>query len=191
MRTFIAIDFPPETLTQVEKLSSFFKQKTPANALKWVGISNFHLTISFLGEIDEKDLPAIKAALDTSLAGIHPFSIQIKGLGMFPNAAKPRVVWLGIDGADPLMKINRKINISLRRLDIQPDPRPFSPHITIARVHQGANTDTAALIGSTLSKYRVDPLGEVNISQIHLYKSVLLPSGSIYSILHTVQLNQV
>jgi len=191
MRTFIAIDFPPSALEKIAEISNFFKQQTPQNALKWVETPNTHLTIKFIGEIEEVILPVVKEKLSQALQNLKPYSIQISGLGMYPNKKNPRVVWLGILGAEPLVEIHRLINEKLVEIGIKADHRPFSPHMTIARVRQSAKPETVNLIGRTLSKFRVDPLNEIRIDQVHLYKSDLLPSGPVYSILHTIHLNQV
>lgn len=191
MRTFIAIDFPTNTLNQLGLIIDFFKQQTTGLALKWVNKSNLHLTINFLGEIDKDVLLLTKKSLSQALADVQSFTFQISGLGMFPNKNQPRVIWLGVNDTKPLIEIHRKINRNLQNHGISSDFRPFSPHLTIARVRQNAGKEIGERIGNILSNYQVDPLDEIKIDQVHLYKSVLNPTGPVYSILHTVHLNQV
>lgn len=191
MRTFIAVDFPPNTLEKIADITGFFKTLTPEKTLKWVETENLHLTIKFLGEIDEQTAAQVKRTLSVALKDQHSFEIEISGLGMYPNKNKPRVIWLGITGAGPLADIYKVTNHELAKLEIQPEQRPFSPHLTIARIRRNTDHKAAQQIGEILSKYQVDPLGTITITQVHLYQSDLTPSGPIYTRLHSVNLNQV
>jgi len=89
------------------------------------------------------------------------------------------------------MKIHKVLNQELTALEITPERRAFSPHLTIARIRRHTDHKQARQIGEILSEYRVESLGAITIEQIHLYQSVLTPSGPIYSLLHSVDLNQV
>jgi len=191
VRTFIAVDFPPFMLERIAEITGFFKTLTSEKDLKWVETKNLHLTIKFLGEIDEQKAVQVKRTLPDALKDQHSFEIEISGLGMYPNRNKPRVIWLGITGADPLADIYDVMNSKLAKLEIQPEHRPFSPHLTIARIRKNTDYTTAQQIGKVLSKYQVDPLGTVTIAQVHFYQSVLTPSGPIYTRLHSIDLNQV
>ena len=191
MRTFIAVDFPSYMLKKIEEITAFFRTLTPEKDLKWVETNNLHLTIKFLGEIEEYKIAQVKHTLSKALKDQISFDIEIKGLGMYPNKNNPRVIWLGIVGANPLMKIHKVLNQELTALEITPERRAFSPHLTIARIRRHTDHKQARQIGEILSEYRVESLGAITIEQIHLYQSVLTPSGPIYSLLHSVDLNQV
>ena len=191
MRTFIAVDFPQNMLTKINEITTYFKKETPTNALKWVQTDNLHLTLKFIGEIKESKVGQVKETLTNALQGQNAFNIQVGCLGMYPNKNNPRVIWLGIINEKPLIHIAKNLDQALTTLDIKPERRAFSPHLTIARVRKNTDKATAMLIGKTLSQFRVEPLGDVTVDQVNLYQSKLTPSGPIYTILHTVCLNQV
>jgi RNA 2',3'-cyclic 3'-phosphodiesterase len=191
VRTFIAVDLPPQMLERIEGITTFFKKETPPKALKWVDTENLHLTIKFIGEINEDKVAHVKQILSNTLASQNAFDIEISGLGMYPNKNNPRVIWLGIAGRKPLIQIFNSLDQALTTLDIRPEGRDFAPHLTIARVRRNTDKATVIAIGKTLSQFKVEPLGAVTIDQVHLYQSVLEPSGPIYTTLHSVSLNQV
>ena len=191
MRTFIAVDFPPNMLKKIGEITTFFKTLTPEKGLKWVETGNLHLTIKFLGEIEENKTDQVKLTLAQALKDQNCFDIEIAGLGMYPNKRAPRVIWLGIVGASPLKEVYQVINRELTALDLTPERRAFSPHLTIARIRKHTDRQQAQQIGEILSTYKVESLGLTTIKQVHLYQSVLTPSGPIYTLLHSVDLNQV
>ena len=191
MRTFIAVDFPPYMLKKIAEITAFFRTLTPEKHLKWVETDNLHLTIKFLGEIEEYKTAQVKHTLSQALKDQNCFDIEINGLGMYPSKNNPRVIWLGITGANPLTEIFKVLNLELTALDITPERRAFSPHLTIARIRRHTDHKQALQIGEILSEYKVESLGVITIEQVHLYQSVLTPSGPIYTLLHSVDLNQV
>jgi len=191
VRTFIAVDLPSNMLVRIEEITTYFMRKTPPKALKWVDMDNLHLTIKFIGEITEDKLEPVKHILSKALEDQNAFDIEISGLGMYPNKNNPRVIWLGIAGGKPLIQIFNSLDQALTTLDIRPEGRDFTPHLTIARVRRNTDKATATAIGKALSQFKVDPLGAITIDQVHLYQSVLEPSGPIYTSLHSVSLNQV
>lgn len=191
MRTFFAVNLPPNMLDKVDNISKFFMKETSTPALKWVEKDNLHLTIKFIGEVSESKVEQVKHTIVQSLQHHKTFEIEISGLGMYPHQNNPRVVWLGIINEKPLIQIAQKLDQTLTTLDIKPEQRAFSPHLTIARVRRNTDKTTAMAIGKTLSNYQVDPLGAFTIDRVVLYQSQLTPTGPVYSTLHTVHLNQV
>ena len=191
MRTFIAIDFPPEIIEKIEQVIDYFKTQTPESALKWVAPEKLHLTIKFIGEISGEILPQAKSLISDALKNQQAFFISIQGLGMFPDVKNPRVIWLGIAGGDPLVMIHESLDQRLKEIQIKPEPRGYSPHLTIARVLRQTDQKTARLIGDTLSKFTVDSLGTIRVNEIRLYQSDLTPRGPNYTPLLTVPLNKV
>lgn len=191
MRIFVAVDLPPHMLEKIEEITTFFNNKTPPKALKWVEKDNLHLTIKFIGEINNDQVEPIKHILSKSLADHNAFDIEISGLGMYPHKNSPRVIWLGITNKKPLINIFKILDKSLTAQDIKPEQRGFTPHLTIARVRRNTDKATVKEIGEILSQFKVDDLGNITIDQVKLYQSVLTPSGPIYTNLFSVPLNQV
>lgn len=191
MRLFIAVNFPDDLLNKIEQIMSFFKKKTPPAALKWVQTEHMHLTLKFIGEVEENKVGLIKEILIKSVKRQLPFDIEVGELGMYPHKNNPRVIWLGITGGEPLIDMQKMLDQKLASLDIKREGRPFSPHLTIARVRRDADPSAVRLIGETLSQFTVEPLGAVTIDRVQLYQSDLKPSGPIYTTLFSVPLNQV
>ncbi len=191
MRIFVAIDFPQDMLLKIEQIVSFFKTKTPPVALNWVQTEHLHLTVKFIGEVREHKVKPIQEVLVNTLVDQAPFDIEVGGLGMYPHKQTPRVIWLGITGGEPLIKIHTQLDKNLASLDVKREGRPFSPHLTIARVRRQADQAMVKSIGQTLSQFNVDPLGAVTIDQVQLYQSVLTPSGPNYTTLLSIPLNKV
>jgi 2'-5' RNA ligase len=178
IRSFIAFDMDSESIlkriTEVQNLIV----KTGAD-LKLVEPKNIHITVRFLGNITtpmvEKIYEEIKKVQFT------PFNVKIQGVGAFPNMRYPRVVWAGItEGADQLRNIFNQLEPRLRGLGFAPDPKGFSPHLTIARVKSGRNK---AELVKCLTENASYEFGVVHAACLRLKRSDLTPKGPIYSTL--------
>lgn len=191
MRIFIAIDFPQEVITRIVRISAYLQTQVPERSLKWVEPENLHLTLKFLGEIQKDRVNEIERIMAKILKGQPSFNITIEGLGMYPTASQPRVVWLGIKGGEPLQEIHRQMDQKLKSFGDKPEKRSFSPHLTIARVRQNNDRETIQQVGKVLSQYKVESLGTIKVESIQLYKSELMSHGPIYTLLLSVPLNQV
>jgi 2'-5' RNA ligase len=110
---------------------------------------------------------------------------------MYPNAKQPRVVWLGIKDAGALKQIQQALTKALKVIDIEQENRPFSPHLTLARIRRNSSPDLTRQVGETLSQFKVDSLGSFPVQSVHLFKSELTPKGTIYTSLFSTPLNQV
>lgn len=180
MRAFIAIELPEEARDFLRRLQG--QLKTCGADAKWVAPSNIHLTLKFLGEIDERKLPEITAAMEAAVAEKHPFSVRLASLGAFPKIDYPRVIWVGIDKGDSEIKeVAKNLEESIARLGLPKEERPFSSHITVGRLRSQLNKDELA---QALKTIKIEPQGpEFLAAKITLFKSVLAPSGPIYTAL--------
>lgn len=191
LRTFIAVDFPQEIKDKIEEITAYFKTQLPPKVIKWVDPNNMHLTLKFMGETPVDRLEPIKKVMHQVVMVFPIFEIEIKNLGMYPNAKKPRVVWLGISSEEYLTSLHKQLDQALKELNIQPEGRPFSPHLTIGRVRRSADQESVKAVGQTLSQFKVSSLGHVTINEIVYYQSELTPQGPNYTILQSTLLNQV
>jgi len=146
--------------------------------VKPVEDENIHLTLRFLGDVEEPLIPSIERALEP-LAAIKPFRMRVRGLGAFPDPRSPRVVWVGVgEGAEVLRSMRGMLDRGLRGLRVYEDEHSFTPHITIARVRGRANIDR-------LSRYIEEnadiDLGFSSVTRVVLKRSTLTPRGPIYS----------
>ena len=178
IRSFIAFDLENEQvlnrLAQAQKLVL----ETGAD-LRLVAPQNIHVTMRFLGDISpgmvEKVYEAMKKVQFT------PFTIQIRGLGVFPSLNYPRVVWAGMtDGVEQLRSIFSQLEPQMRALGFQADAYGFSPHLTIARVRTGANKQRLAELVTKKADY---DFGSIKADCLRLKKSQLSPKGPTYSTL--------
>ena len=190
-RIFIAVRMPDEVIEKISRISNYFQKQTPKEALKWVETENLHLTLKFLGEVPEQMLTKAQPILSTVASKQRPFIVDIAGLGMYPHARQPRVVWLGIGGAEPLIALHDQLDAALARIGLREETRPYNPHLTLARVRQRTSRETAGTVGKTLSGFKVDSLGSFSVRDIHLVESQLTAQGPIYITRFTAPLSEV
>lgn len=178
IRSFIAFDIiNPSVLNRISSIQTQLKE---LNAdLKIVNPQNIHVTIRFLGNINSTMVEEIYETLRST--EFEPFTIQLNGLGIFPNLNYPRVIWVGIkQGADQLKKIFSQLEPKIQALGFPKDPYGFSPHLTIARVKTGKNKQTLA---EFVTKKTDFDLGTIKADCLRLKRSQLSPKGPTYSTL--------
>lgn len=184
MRTFIAIELDPALRRPLLKL---LRDVFPASRdVRWCSDNQLHLTLKFLGEVGDARLPAVCEAAATASAQVAPFSIRLRGLGGFPNASRPRVLWCGVDdstggceqwvrAADPL----------LADLGFPAEPRAFKPHITLGRSRSPAGARVLRDVLQTAPPPQTDTM---EVRHVVMFESRLRPSGAEYHPLATVPL---
>jgi 2'-5' RNA ligase len=188
IRSFIAIELPLEIKQALSQLQA--KLKSASNApVKWVEPDNIHLTLKFLGDISTEITGSITKALEDASRGVHPFDIAISELGVFPNLKRARIVWVGLTGElEKLEQLQKRIEASLEPLGFSPEGRPFTPHLTIARVRDYARQDDRLALGEIIGGMSLEKEYKIGVKAIHLIKSQLTPEGPIYSKISTVAL---
>ncbi len=180
-RGFIAIDIDVSS-----KLIDFDNEikKTGAN-VKLVEPKNIHITLKFLGDIEESIIENIERIMKESITEIKPFGIQLKGTGVFPNQNYIKVVWIGIKQGDQIGIIAHRIDEQLGSLGFKKDKRAFSPHLTIARVKSAKNKDKLL---QTIESYSDTVFTDMIVDSIKLKKSDLTPKGPIYTTLKDIKI---
>ena len=190
LRAFIAIELPQSLQNTIEKQTVRLRQTLGDDLVRWVPTQNMHLTLKFIGNIANSHLDFIKQLLIRTADSHSQFDLQIGGIGSFPNSKRPRILWAGIHAPAELTSLQRSIESGPSRLGYEKDERPFSPHLTIGRVHQNIDTTNLQKIRNTLDSIQVGNIGSARIDSIHLYKSELQASGSIYTKLFSAPLNK-
>jgi len=188
IRSFIAIELPEEAKKGLARLRKEL-ERNEHRFVKWVDPGGIHLTLKFLGNIPSKRVAEITKAIEEAAHGISPFHLEISGLGTFPNLRQARVFWVGIGGeVDKLTRLQQNTDSALAVLGFAKEERSFVPHLTLARIRQGASPlerrNFGELVGSTIfeDKYHVE------VEAISLVKSQLMPTGAIYTCLSAVKL---
>lgn len=190
MRTFIAIELPQEIRNSLASLQE--QLRSSGADVKWVAPVNIHLTLKFLGEIDEKKLDEVSKIIDDIAKNKTTFAIRITSLGAFPKINYPRVIWVGIDKGDMETKeIANDLEEAIAKIGIPKEDRPFSSHITIGRLRSPQNRERLV---KELNKL-VDDFGKQNlefsVTKITFFKSTLTPKGPIYDILKEAHLKSI
>ena len=169
-RLFAAIDLPPDVAAQLQGLCC------GVPGARWVQPEQMHLTLRFIGEVDGGVFRDIK----DGLAGIKApgFSLQVKGLGFFPPRKTPRVLWAGISPVEEVNTLRNRIENRLIGMGLEPEGRKYSPHITLARLH-----DTPpARLGRFLAGNSLLATEPFLVSEFHLYSSELTSKGAFHTI---------
>jgi 2'-5' RNA ligase len=188
IRSFIAVELPLELKQALSRLQAKLKSSSAA-PVKWVEPDNIHLTLKFLGDISTEITGRITAALENASRGTHPFEIGVSGIGAFPGLKRVRIVWVGLTGElEKLEQLQKRIEAGLEPLGIPPEGRPFTPHLTIARVRDYARPDDRLTLGELIGGMSLEQEYKVGVNAVHLMKSQLTREGPIYSKISTVTL---
>ncbi len=174
MRLFTAIDLPPDVLANLESLVA---RLTPSARINWSPVANLHITTKFIGEWPDERLDELTAALH-SLPLRPAIPIAIEKLGFFPNPHAPRVFWAGVHAGDALAQLARETEEALAALGIAKEQRPYSPHLTLARIKTPAKQP--ALLQAVEKLPSLD-FGRFTVDRFFLYRSQLRPTRSVYT----------
>lgn len=183
MRTFIAVELLENIKKKIEEVQNPLKKTD--TYISWVKPGNVHLTLKFLGEVEENKIEDVFYGTEKALKGAKSFSLSLKNLGCFPNLRRPRVVWVGVDkGKEELSFLQKNIEEELSKLGYPKEDRAFSPHLTIGRVKSPKNIEKLVkLIEKT--DFQTE---EVKINEVVVMKSQLHPQGAIYTPLRKIKL---
>jgi RNA 2',3'-cyclic 3'-phosphodiesterase len=168
LRLFVGIGFPAELKLRLSLLCS------GVDGAKWVDPGNFHLTLRFIGETGED----VAADIDEALARLRArrFTLQLAGTGVFGGGDKPRSLWVGVERCPELVALRDKVEQALVRVGLTPEPRKFSPHVTLARLHKPPLDKLAGYLAAH-AQFRVDPLAVDGFSLIASFQT---KAGSVY-----------
>ncbi|GCE06421.1 RNA 2',3'-cyclic phosphodiesterase [Dictyobacter aurantiacus] len=187
-RTFIALEMNEH---MQRHLSGFIHQVAPAlPGLRWVDPRGIHLTLAFLGELDDEQLTLTYEAAQQAARKSRPFSYSLTHPGIFGTLRQPRVLWMGIDEpSGALQYLYRLLQKELVQRDFTGESRPFSPHLTLARAKAPLNpTEQAALQKILAPNYKAGSTQPYPASHIHVMKSELSRTGATYTVLQEYSL---
>ncbi|MBA7630502.1 RNA 2',3'-cyclic phosphodiesterase [subsurface metagenome] len=190
IRSFIAIELPDEVKQALAQLQAQLKTgKQPP--VKWVDPYSVHLTLKFLGNIAADKTGEITGAIEKAAQGVPPFQLEVKDLGVFPNFRRVRVVWVGISGeVAQLSQLQQRIESNLSPLGFAPESRPFTPHLTLARVREQASPIEQQSFGQLIANTRFEGVYGFSVDSINLMRSQLTSEGAIYSQISSVKLKK-
>jgi RNA 2',3'-cyclic 3'-phosphodiesterase len=189
VRCFVAIDLPAEVRDAVAEAQRGLRAAVAPAAVSWGDPGTFHLTLRFLGEVAEATVARVSAALDAVCAGRAPLALEAAGLGGFPTASRPRVIWAGVPGGAPeLPALAAAVEGAMAPLGFPAEARPFRAHVTIGRVR---TPRPAPALAAALAAAARMPFGRWTAAEVVLYRSQLRPSGAVHSVLGRHRLGAV
>lgn len=192
MRLFVAVDLPDETKQAIGVHQKLIAEtlSTSREGLKLVEPARMHLTLVFLGEVQEARVPAVVESMNAP-ANMAPFELAFGGIGVFPPRGAARVLWIGItDGAELLARLQQDMAERVRAVGIAFDDRPFRPHLTLGRWRDADRRRPSAIRRSSPERLRREAfaldrsaIARVRISRATLYQSRLSSAGPAYTAL--------
>jgi RNA 2',3'-cyclic 3'-phosphodiesterase len=180
VRSFIAISIraSPELRRVLEALGNM------GRAVRATSADRLHVTLRFLGSIDELQVALAEAALRAAAAGVEPFEFWLTGLGAFPRAQRPGVVWAGLRGAEPLATLVARLEHELEVRAFPASDRPWAAHLTLARVSGRPPATLTPLIQQSAAR----EFGHQQVTEVHLFRSELSALGARHEVMATVDL---
>jgi RNA 2',3'-cyclic 3'-phosphodiesterase len=184
MRLFIAIDLGDEVRDAVGRQLAKLQPLAP-NA-KWVKVEGMHVTLAFLGYIDDARVPEVKAIAEEVARRHGPVSFSVEGIGSFGSSARPRVLWVGMTGdVEALAALKSDLEDRLAPLGYEPEKRPFKPHLTLARARMPSGDPALA---RCIRSCGASSFGHAQVDRIILFRSDLSAKGARYTALYQPRL---
>ncbi|MCF8338773.1 MAG: RNA 2',3'-cyclic phosphodiesterase [Bacteroidales bacterium] len=174
----IPIHLTRESIDSLNQL----QEKLKVDKIKWVDLYNTHLTIKFFGETPDDQIDDICDALDMACSGVEPFEMKINRLGIFGSRYNPKVIWLGFEENQEIIRLQQNIAAELEKIGIYEDRQNFVPHLTIGRVKQ---LHQKKFFQEMIDKFKTRFSQKNEIKNFHLLESILKPSGPEYHIVET------
>lgn len=177
-RTFIAINIPLESsiVEQICKLKAEFVNEK----IKWVDTHQYHITIQFLGNVENSKIDPINESLTKVTGNFSGFSLELTEFGVFKNLHNPRVFWIGFKPCEDLVILQKAIENEMTIYGFEKSDKPFSPHLTIARIKMLKQSHKLKEI---IDLYKGKVMQVIEIGEIILYESILKPEGPEYNII--------
>ena len=183
IRAFIAIEIDPQLVRQISAVVTDLKPRIAG--IRWVPQANFHLTLKFLGDIEENKIEPIARALELALRPFPRFTINAKDLGVFPDLKRPHVLWIGLEGKK-LLELASKVETALNPLGFGPEKKRFKPHLTVGRWRQFDRSSRK--FGEELERWKGHEFGESTVAEVIFFQSELKREGATYQPLKVVAL---
>jgi 2'-5' RNA ligase len=189
VRSFVAIELTDQIREKLGETQAWLKTEGIADQVRWVKPEGIHLTLKFLGDVPVDRVKGVVIAITRACKGIGPFSLSFLDLGCFPSVSRPNVVWIGVRGdTKELAHLQSRIEDSLAILGFSRERRKYTPHLTLGRVSRHVQRRERARLGTLIQTRNLETLGEMEVHEVSLMKSVLSPAGANYCQLAGVRL---
>ncbi len=179
IRAFIAIDLSDDVRVAIEETQARLKRTNLGVKISWTKVANLHLTLQFLGDVEEVIVEKIKPALQSVTAQQQPFEVLVRSAGAFPDEKRPRVIWIGCgDTGNTLQTLARAVHGAMQPFGFTTEHHEFSAHLTLGRI-RSPRPDAA--LTRAIDSLKDITFGTLRVEAIHLFESQLHPEGSIYT----------
>jgi len=179
IRAFVAVDLNDKVRAAVSDAQARLKQIHTGIKVSWTKIENTHLTLQFLGDIQDTAVAGISTSLATITGALPVFDVPVAGAGAFPDVHRPRVLWIGCDdSAGKLQALAGAVQAAMRTHGFQPEPVTWTAHLTLGRIR---TPRPDAALTQALDSLTNEVFGTLRVDTIHLFQSQLHPDGSIYT----------
>jgi 2'-5' RNA ligase len=184
VRLFVAVNFPADLRRRIHDDTRALRDAAPD--VSWTAPDNLHLTLRFLGDVDEHGVSRLTSALPQAVVGQRAFVLRMAGAGAFPNFARPRVVWIGVTDPRPLSALAEDVEQACALLGFERDARAFAGHVTLGRVRRPLSREAARALESAARGVPNDYVTTVQSAE--LMQSELSPRGSRYTVVASLPL---
>jgi 2'-5' RNA ligase len=190
-RLFAALELPLDLQARLAEVQAAFQAQLPPRVVRWVRPDGIHLTLKFYGHVHAERAPELRLGLERAaqLAGAAALTtpLTLRGLGVFPNPARPQVVWVGLEGdLGPLHRLQQVLEAEAEAQGFPPEARPFAPHLTLGRVRSRLSIPDQEAFLAFLRQAHLDALGQFRPAALSLMASDRRPMGAVYSQLYVV-----
>jgi RNA 2',3'-cyclic 3'-phosphodiesterase len=168
VRLFVSVEIPAAVKQRLERLCC------DVPGARWADPEQIHLTLRFIGEVDELVFGDVEAALGQVRAA--PFDLELKGVGHFPPRGEPKVLWVGVERSEGLSQLHDRVERALVRAGVEPERRRFSPHVTLARL----NHTPSRVVASYLAMNGLLRCGPFPVGEFHLFSSSLSAKRAVH-----------
>ncbi len=180
LRLFIAWPLDDAIRRALGRMVAPLRNRLPAAS--WPRPESIHLTFAFLGDTRPENVASISAALD-GCANENAIEVRAGGVGVFPDERRPRVAWIGVEPAEPVVALAKRVRTAVIGAGVSFDPKPFRPHLTIARIKSPWRASDVASLREAFNGW-TSPAA--SLDRVTLYESRLSPSGAIHTEVHSV-----
>ncbi len=188
VRSFVAIELPDELKRELVGLVDRLQADSPPVA-RWVDPASIHLTLKFLGDVAADRLDVVMAALTVAVERLVLFRLEVGGLGVFPSPDRVRVVWVAVSAeTDRLQELQRAVDGAMEKLGFPGESRPFTPHLTLARLRDRARPDERQAVGRLVTAGEFTAATPLDVDAVHLMRSRLTPGGPVHDRTGSVRL---
>jgi RNA 2',3'-cyclic 3'-phosphodiesterase len=180
VRLFVAVELDPAVRASAAETGDALSARLPRGIdVRWIPEENLHITLQFLGEVDDAAVPQVVSALDIPFKQ-QPFTIDIDGLGAFPPSGPPRVFWLGVrGGSEELTSLHDEVASAMEPLGFPREQRRYTGHLTIARVKEPGSRTVQTAVRRLLAELPAHA-GQSQVRGVTLVRSRLSPKGASY-----------